>query len=128
MNVRHILSPATSLIVVLISMSGFCYQTWFISNEYLKFITTTFVTLKKYLNETTAPRIGLRVSNRVNYVSPISQRFQSINDTTNVFEATVFKMRTASLNLYQLNSFFQGGYYYVSISPSSPIKFSPTEM
>lgn len=120
-------SSIIRILIVLISLTGFCYQTWTILAEYLKYPTTKSVSLEKYLNVTIAPQYGIRLK-RANEYRPLKEIFESINDTSKIMSAGVHKRGVTVSENVTKSSFLHMNNYYVSLSTPNPIKFSPDDM
>lgn len=112
-------------------MGGLIWNTWFISDYYLKYPTTTFVLLAKFLNETTAPIAGMRFYNPyyLDYNRSLKDIFRDLNDTTTIIEGRIrrkgFEMNGIQ---FQLDSFSEHAYYYVSVFPTQHIRYTPEDM
>lgn len=119
-----------SLIVFLVTTAGFCYQTWYISEDYFKYPTTTLVSLETFLPITIGPQIGLRISNRLQLGRPVRETFQSVQENINVtgFARTkTYGVNTAERKVRK-NIFQMMDHFYIALSPIIPIEYTPDLM
>lgn len=118
------------VLIYTIVTAGYTYQNGLICDEYLKYPTTTLVTMVSVLPVTIPPRVVIRVSGPG--VSPIEgylvkDHFRKINDTTRIAGDIRKGYRNyrdlRSGKFFAIQKFVSEMYYYLMIGPREEIKF-----
>lgn len=117
------------LIIYLSTISCFSYQTWHILDEYLKYPTTTFVTLENVPKVTLPPRVGFRVLYKLNPGRTVKSHFDKINDTTKLVESAFRISEAKSVRKkVVLNAFFRSPDYYISLAAKNRTEYTPEHL
>lgn len=115
------------VLVFLSTTTGFCYQTWNISQDYFKYPTTTLVNLKNFMPFTIGPQVGIRITNPLLVGRPVQETFEAINKTikTRGYMRTREWVRTFDGKILRSETFQLMEGFYIVVTPKEALEWTP---